>query len=478
MMIAITGLIAHAGFPLPSLTSSPKYVLYPPTNLTITIVCAAWLNWQKPQGPGGITPAGLLGYRIYCDGVLIHYIPNPDTLEYWDYLVNNGTFTDSVTAYYDLTSYGYPGEFGESAAAFATSTEACGPPLPFFEPWNGGSFGYQSWKFIPSQGNWIFNINQGNPVPTASFSGTPLLVNYDYRLYTVSLVCSPWNCANIYIEYDSRSSVNNPTGQEKMITEVYSDNIWQPKDILVNDISTGWIHHKIDITDIVHDGIRIGFRAIGINSADIAEWDVDNINVYAVCYKPPDFNLNRIGNSIHLSWGIPCIGKKIKPDQVDSSTLLGYNVYRTDYSGLPPFVKLNMAIVTDTEYIDVISTTFDGVVCYYVTAVYQDSLNPGSILCEPHSDTLCADFAAGIPIENSAQIRIFPNPVSDMINIGSDEPFTSIEVLNFLGEKIYSESFPGTTNAKFLMKDNPTGIYMLKINFRQGMVVMKVVKKE
>ena len=96
-------------------------MLYPPTNLTIFIACAAWLNWDKPQDPGGATPPGLLGYRIYCDGVLIHYTPNPDTLEYWDYLVNNGTFTDSVTAYYDLTSYGYPGEFGESLAASANS---------------------------------------------------------------------------------------------------------------------------------------------------------------------------------------------------------------------------------------------------------------------------------------------------------------------------------------------------------------------
>ena len=67
---------------------------------------------------------------------------------------------------------------------------------------------------------------------------------------------------------------------------------------------------------------------------------------------------------------------------------------------------------------------------------------PPPILCESPSDTLCVQYTSGIPEQNETQVRIFPNPVSDVLNIESDVPFTGIEVINFIGEKIYSESFP------------------------------------
>ena len=282
-------------------------------------------------------PAGLIGYRIYRDGALIHYDSDPDSLFYYDYIDNFGTFTDSVTAYYDLTAYGYPGQFEESIAASVSFFMTCGAVLPFYEPWDQASFFYQDWSFIPSQGNWAISTTQGNPVPSASFSGTPALSNYDYSLQSMHLACDDWTCANIYFEFDTRLNSINQTSQEKMIIEINYDNIWHPKDTLVNDNSTGWVHHKIDITEAAGKNSRVGFRATGINSADIVEWDIDNVYVYAVCFKPPDFNLNRTGNIVHLTWGTPCTGKKLKPDQVDGSILLGYNVYRTDADGLPPF---------------------------------------------------------------------------------------------------------------------------------------------
>ena len=52
--------------------------------------------------------------------------------------------------------------------------------LPFFEPWDMGSFAFQQWTFIPSQGNWAISTTEGDPLPTAIFTGTPALTNYDY----------------------------------------------------------------------------------------------------------------------------------------------------------------------------------------------------------------------------------------------------------------------------------------------------------
>lgn len=478
MMIAITGLVAHAGTPLSDCTPGTKYVLYSPTNLQgVGIGSCAFLNWDKPQEPGGTTPPGLLGYRIYRDSSFIHYNGSPDSLTYLDYPDDYGTFTYSVTAYYDLTAYGYPGEFGESNAVSATISIILDTSFPFSEPWDAATFGYQMWSFLPSQGNWDINTSMGNPAPTASFTGMPALTSYDYTLRSVPLNWPWFTCADVYLEFDSRLIVTNPTSQEKLIIEVFYNQNWYPKDTLVNDSSTGWIHHKINITESGGYNVRLGFRATGNNSADIGEWDVDNIHVYAVCFKPPNFNLSYSNFISHLTWEIPCTGKKLKPDQVDSSSLIGYNIYRTDYTGLPPFVKLNLSPVTANEFDDYIPiTTEEAFLCYYVTALYQDSWAQGPILCESPSDTLCIHIISGVPKKDVSQVRIFPNPVSELLNIETDVAFTGIEVLNFLGEKIYSETFLPTKNVCIIMKDYQQGIYLIKLRSGKETVIEKVLK--
>jgi hypothetical protein len=479
MLITITGMSLHAGAPsLPS-PHDPAFALFPPTNLTVEDwgCSGAFLSWNKPKNTGGVTPLGLIGYRIYCDGHLICYLSEPDTLDYLDPIDIDGAYKDSVTAYYDLTVYGYPGQYGESTGTVSTYIIVCSSILPFSEPWDLASFSFQEWTFSPSKGNWGINTSQGDPLPTAAFRGTPALTDYDYTLESVPLDCSQYTCANIYLDFDFSVIVNNPTSQEKLITELYYDFAWHPKDTLVNSISMGWVHHRVDISEAVLKDPRIGFRATGSNSADIVEWDVDNINIYAVCYKPPDFTLIRKDNVVHLSWGIPCSGKQLKPNQVNSSILVGYNVYRTGSDSLPPYVKLTPSPLSINDYFDTIPLA-TGKYCYYVTAAYQDSYFQGIDLCEPSSDTLCVHYTYGIPEKNEPRIHIYPNPVSDMLNIESGLSFNSIEIMNLVGEKVYSETFPSTQKFSLPFTAYNAGIYLLKITLKDKTIVMKVQKNE
>jgi hypothetical protein len=347
--------------------------------------------------------------------------------------------------------------------------------MPFSEPWDQDSFMFNLWSFVPSQGNWMLSISAGNPLPTAAFTGTPALTNYDYTLQSVPMYCLAYTCANLYLEFDSRVVVNNPTSQEKLITEICLDNSWFPKDTMVNNSTTGWVHHKIDISEGDGKKPRIEFRAKGINSADIVEWDVDNIQVYGVCYKPPDFTLNRSGNIVHLSWSIPCAGKQVKPDQVDSAVLMGYNVYRTGGDGLPPYIKLTQNPLVVAGYIDTLSLT-SGTYCYYVTAEYQDSEEPGVAFCDGISDSLCIQYTSGIHENQEAQIHIYPNPVSDVLHIESMQSFSSIEIMNLVGENLHSEIMPPTKQFNLPLNDYPNGIYLLKIRFKDSTIVFKVIK--
>jgi hypothetical protein len=478
LFITTTGTFAQSIMQFQPFPQGTTYVLYPPTNLTIIpIDCAVILQWDKPHNTGGATPLGLIGYRIYCNGTLIHYLSDPDSLTYYDYTDAYGTYTDSVTAWYDLTVYGYPGQFGESIGVSSDYILDCSATMPFSEPWDQDSFMYQLWSFVPSQGNWMLSTNVGNPLPTAAFTGTPVLTNYDYTLQSLPMGCTEYTCANLYLEFDSRVVVNNPTSQEKLITEIFFNNNWVPKDTMVNNGTTGWMHHKIDISEADGKEPRIEFRAKGIYSADIVEWDVDNIRVYGVCYKPPDFALIRSGNIVHLSWGIPCTEKQLKPDKVDSSILIGYNVYRTNADGLPPYVKLTQHPLTVTSYNDTLSLT-SGTYCYYTTALYEDSYEPWAVLCESPGDTLCVHYISGIHEQNETKLRIYPNPVSDLLNIESGISFNRIEILNLVGEKIYSETFPLTNKFTVPFNSYNTGIYLLKLTLKDRTIVMKIQKND
>ena len=57
---------------------------------------------------------------------------------------------------------------------------------------------------------------------------------------------------------------------------------------------------------------------------------------------------------------------------------------------------------------------------YYVTVVFQDSLTPGHIICEPSSDTIMINFpAVGINDLTNNSIQLYPNPANDLVNIVS-----------------------------------------------------------
>lgn len=85
---------------------------FPPNNLTATYVPdIAKLNWNAP-----LFSSGLIGYNIYRNYIQLNALPvtelsNADTAA--PYSINHYM----VSALYDLTPFGYPGLYGESASA-------------------------------------------------------------------------------------------------------------------------------------------------------------------------------------------------------------------------------------------------------------------------------------------------------------------------------------------------------------------------
>ena len=297
----------YSGFACTSFTS---HFLFPVRNLHGNpLGDTAYMAWDKPQvviDTSSFTPPGLVGYSVYRDDSLIAQINDPDSLAFYDAGLEPGTYLYKVSAKYDLTAYGFPGQFGESFPEGPLQINVnFGRQLPFFEPWDQIAFSYNDWRFTPLQGNWVVDPNEGMPSPTACFRWQPPQVNYNYALESPALNGVPFECAEIWLDFDLKLSDRNATGAEKMIVEAYYNNGWHKKAEIENNGSLAWTNYHIDISLVRGNGFRIRFRASGANSADILGWEVDNIHVYAICLPATNLTGEALGNEVQLDWSPP-----------------------------------------------------------------------------------------------------------------------------------------------------------------------------
>jgi hypothetical protein len=455
--------------------SFSQYTLYPPTNLnTYAVECCVLLKWHRPATPAGTLPAGLLGYIVYRESDSIGYSALPNDTSFWDFeVIPWGTYHYTVKAWYDLTFYGLPGQFGASVPSNQSIINiVCCCSLPFFEPWNGNGFSYNGWSFSPDQGNWKYNIETGNPWPCVEFSGTPIRTDYLFILRTKFLSGDPWGpCTDIWLEFDVALDNINPTGNEHMAAVLYIDNTWSnPIWEETNTGSTGWTHVKMLINQVRGKAFRLGFRASGSNSTDIARWMVDNISIYGICRPPLNLNATAMPeNHMNLTWEPPVCDTGYYP----SVLLMGYNVYRSDSSG--PYHKLNTAPITAVTYVDVLPAGYyPGQLCYYVTDLYK-KVADGLILCESSSDTSCLLVTGNHEIGEQT-VTILPNPARESCKIGFPPGTERISLVDLTGNVLADQAI--SSDQRFFILDLtpfPKGLYLVRVYTRSGMHVLKFV---
>jgi len=329
MISTIPGMTGAIAGGLDQMTKNGKFYLVGMSQLT------ANLMWAVEMGAGtggGGTPPGLIGYNVYRDNLLIHYVPSPDTLYYYDLNVDPGVHKWGVAAKYDLTPYGFPGQFGESLPAGNISMAiVCGLSLPFYEPWTQGSFGYQNWTFNPAtQQHWVINTTTGDPAPCADFKWDPPTSNYSLSLESPTLNAGPYSCASIWFDFDYKCIDRNGGETEKLSAEVYYNGAWHNiVDIKNNGTSTNWVSKHVDITTVKGKGFKVRFRANGASSANILHWYVDNIAVYGVCNPPLSLTKVQHHDTVDLSWNAPsCTSGEVVDLIFDDGTYEG-QVYVT-----------------------------------------------------------------------------------------------------------------------------------------------------
>ncbi|MBK6964271.1 MAG: T9SS type A sorting domain-containing protein [Bacteroidales bacterium] len=269
----------------------------------------AQLWWNEPYNfiNPGITVPGLSGYNIYRNNILIAYVEFPDAF-YYDLNLIPGFHTYEITAVYDLTEYGFPGETGESMTEGPVDLAfICCGELPFIENFNTGLFETNQWTVDP--GNWRISGLNGNEAPSAEFYNSPDTLDYSQSLTSFFMIGTDIIDGIILVDFDLKHTLLNPTGNEFLAVEAFDGSSWIKVAEYSNVNSFDWLRKSVIISNQAKGNIfNIRFRAHGANSLDILNWMVDNIQVYRKCPPPAnliaDVNFPHV-DEIRLAWEAP-----------------------------------------------------------------------------------------------------------------------------------------------------------------------------
>jgi hypothetical protein len=451
-------------------TEFTYHPLFPPENLAaIEYLDTISLSWSPPSGSwdsGKSTddyPDAMTGYIIKYEAnntYLEFPVDDPLDTTYNFVKPNCDTAYLTVTAVYDLSDYGYPGENFESFPAGPLVFNSSGPiEDEFFEDWSTMSFYRNCWNV---GGNGISIIaGEGNPGPALVYENPPS--HYQVFLTSFPISITQGNDAKLFIEFDLNLFCSGQIGYEIMEFHVNQDgsDYWEMVQGFSNSQGNiDWQHFTVDLSGFIETDLfqfRLKFEGIG---AEPVQWKIDNIRVHQVCPGPLTVNAQPVSKTdILLNWDKPL-------ENDNSRDLVIYRIYREyNDSGFLLFSE-----TADTFYIDQLNTS--GKYCYSVTAVYDDQ----GVSCEsPESDTSCVISTLGIRDDfTNGGIFCYPNPAKESITIQSESELEKISLYNSTGLLIRKTENAGKSY-KMEMKGLPQGIYLIHMETAQGSFFAKFI---
>jgi len=74
------------------------------------------------------------------------------------------------------------------------------------------------------------------------------------------------------------------------------------------------------------------------------------------------------------------------------------------------------------------------------------------------------------------QFYVYPNPVTDVLNLGYTAPLTQVEVFNIVGQKVFSKT-PDAVSTEIDMSHLPAGTFLVKASSGRVSQTFKIIKK-
>jgi hypothetical protein len=83
---------------------------------------------------------------------------------------------------------------------------------------------------------------------------------------------------------------------------------------------------------------------------------------------------------------------------------------------------------------------------------------------------------AGVNENSLANLSVYPNPTSDVVNVSVDALVSNVAIADLNGRTVKTVKFDGVSNASVNVSDLASGVYMMTVSSDKGATTKKIVK--
>jgi hypothetical protein len=217
-----------------------------------------------------------------------------------------------------------------------------------------------------------------------------------------------------------------------------------------------------------------------------------NMNAYVWWYlRQPGCNIMNSGGTLKKKgYAMAHFSKFVRPgyyriDATPYSPSVG--VILVAFKGLyqDVIVAINQSTTTKLQKFTFVNDTIPGVTKYVTTSV-KNINNEGVINCsnntfsdnlEPKSiNTYVTNkLYTAINAPQTKELKIFPNPVFDYLQLSTIENVTGFSVFNLLGQEVFTQTNP--LSASLDLSSLKSGFYIIKFRLNQSEKCFRFLKK-
>lgn len=197
---------------------------------------------------------------------------------------------------------------------------------------------------------------------------------------------------------------------------------------------------------------------------------------YGVSLFENNIQQGSINNGDIIEWEIPTTiipdsKRTLNNEYTSDKSFVGYNIYSgLEEDSFEDFIKLNDEEISSLDYMDTDWVNNHGAepFKYAITVVYTNGLES-----EPAYSNIM-ELEVGMNELNTRDIKVYPNPATDVVNINLNVNINQIEVFDYTGKLVLTEIINNTTY-KVNTSNLNTGIYIFKITTQEGVFARQII---
>lgn len=153
------------------------------------------------------------------------------------------------------------------------------------------------------------------------------------------------------------------------------------------------------------------------------------------------------------------------------SGVLGYHVYRAD-SIYGYYQRLNATMLSTTTYQDL---SLSNGLKYYMVRPIKLQTTPSGTYFNLGIGVVNSIFITGTEEpETSDNVAVFPNPVTDKVNVVSDDFMQAVKIIDITGKQIYNQQI-NKKELEISTAGFEKGIYFVQVTMGKGIAVQKII---